>query len=159
MIEFSKPGIGYAEVWPLLLVFAVACAGVLVEAFAPRARRYVIQVVLGLAGLGAAFVGTVMIGLDLTEHDGGAAYGSSIAEGAIAVDGPAVFMWGLILLIAVGGVLLFAERKLEAGVSAAMAPSAIEEPRAAPPARSVRSRPIITVPTNAAPRPARPSTT
>ena len=118
MIEFSKPGIGYAEVWPLLLVFGVACAGVLVEAFAPRARRYLIQVVLGLAGLGAAFVGTVMIGLNLTKHDGGAAYGSSIAEGAIAVDGPAVFMWGLILLLAVGGVLLFAERRLEAGVSA-----------------------------------------
>ena len=68
MIEFSKPGIGYAEVWPMLLIFGVACAGVLVEAFAPRSRRYVAQVVLGLAGLGAAFVGTVMIGLDLTEH-------------------------------------------------------------------------------------------
>ncbi|MET1059358.1 MAG: NADH-quinone oxidoreductase subunit N, partial [Nocardioides sp.] len=116
MIEFSKPGIGYAEVWPLLLIFGVACAGVLVEAFTPRARRYVVQVVLSLAGLGVAFVGTVMIGLNLTERAGGAAQGSSIAEGAIAVDGPAVFMWGLILLLAVGGVLLFAERRLEAGV-------------------------------------------
>jgi NADH-quinone oxidoreductase subunit N len=118
VIEFSKPAIGYAEVWPMLLIFGVACAGVLVEAFTPRARRYVVQVVLSLAGLGAAFVGTVVIGLNLTERDGGAAYGSSIAEGAIAVDGPAVFMWGLILLLAVGGVLLFAERRLEAGVSA-----------------------------------------
>ena len=118
MIEFSKPGIGYAEVWPLLLIFGVACAGVLVEAFVPRARRYVVQTLLALAGLVAAFAGVVAIGLDLTEVDGGAAYGSVIADGAIAVDGPTIFIWGLILLIAVGGVLLFAERELEGGVSA-----------------------------------------
>ncbi len=118
MIEFSKPGIGYAEIWPLLLIFGVACAGVLVEAFAPRARRYVVQTLLALAGLVAAFAGVVAIGLDLTEVDGGAAYGSVVAEGAIAVDGPTIFIWGLILLIAVGGVLLFAERQLEGGVSA-----------------------------------------
>ena len=49
---------------------------------------------------------------------GGAAKGTIIAEGAIVVDGPAVFLWGLILLIALGGLLLFAERQLEGGVSA-----------------------------------------
>ena len=118
MIEFSKPGIGYAELWPLLLIFGVACAGVLVEAFVPRARRYVVQTLLALTGLVAAFAGVVAIGLDLAEVGGGAAYGSVVAEGALAVDGPTVFIWGLILLIAVGGVLLFAERGLEGGVSA-----------------------------------------
>jgi NADH-quinone oxidoreductase subunit N len=118
VIEFSKPVIGYAEVWPLLLVFGVACAGVLVEAFAPRPRRYVIQTVLALAGLVGAFAGVVSIGLDLSDVADGAAYGSVVAEGAIAVDGPTIFLWGLILLIAVGGVLLFAERELEGGVSA-----------------------------------------
>ena len=34
------------------------------------------------------------------------------------VDGPTVYLWGLILIFAIGGVALFAERKLEAGVSA-----------------------------------------
>lgn len=43
MIEFSKPGIGYAESWPMLLIFGVACAGVLIEAFAPRRVRYASQ--------------------------------------------------------------------------------------------------------------------
>ena len=118
MIEFSKPVIGYAEVWPLLLVFGVACAGVLVEAFAPRARRYVVQVVLALVGLVAAFAGVVAIGLNLDKVAGGAARGSIVAEGAIAVDGPTVFLWGLILLLAIAGLLLFAERRLAGGVSA-----------------------------------------
>ena len=118
MIEFSKPVIGYAEVWPLLLVFGVACAGVLVEAFTPRARRYVVQVLLALVGLVVAFGGVIVIGLNLDKVAGGAARGSIVAEGAIAVDGPTVFLWGLILLLAIAGLLLFAERRLEGGVSA-----------------------------------------
>ena len=116
MTEFSSPAIAYGQIWPMLLVFGVACVGVLVEAFAPRASRFLAQVVLSLAGLVAAFVGVVLIGRDLTEHEG--ALGSITAEGSIAVDGPGVFLWGLILLIAVAGVLLFAERRLEGGVSA-----------------------------------------
>ena len=40
MNEFVKPTIEYAQLWPLLLVFGVACVGVLVEAFLPRRLRY-----------------------------------------------------------------------------------------------------------------------
>ena len=46
------------------------------------------------------------------------ARGAVAAEGTIAVDGPSVFLWGLVLVFAIGGVLLFAERRLEGGVSA-----------------------------------------
>ena len=49
-MEFVKPTIEYADLWPLLVVFGVACAGVLVEAFLPRERRFLVQSVL--AGLG-----------------------------------------------------------------------------------------------------------
>ena len=35
MNEFIKPTIEYFELWPLLVVFGVACLGVVVEAFAP----------------------------------------------------------------------------------------------------------------------------
>ena len=38
--------------------------------------------------------------------------------GTVIVDGPSVFLWGLILLFGLGGCLLFAERQLEGGVSA-----------------------------------------
>ena len=118
MNEFSKPTIEYAELWPLLLVFGVACAGVLVEAFVPRALRYITQTVLSAVGLLVAFGGVVYVGTQLQERDGGVARGKIVAEGAIAIDGPTIFLWGLVLLIAVAGVLLFAERQLEGGVSA-----------------------------------------
>ncbi|MBD8870789.1 NADH-quinone oxidoreductase subunit NuoN [Nocardioides donggukensis] len=116
MSEFSKPVIEYGQLWPLLVIFGVACAGVLVEAFAPRALRARTQTWLSLAGLTAAFVGVVVIGTGLSDNDGWR--GGIVMEGALAVDGPTVFLWGLLLLISAAGVLLFAERKLEAGVSA-----------------------------------------
>jgi NADH-quinone oxidoreductase subunit N len=115
---FSKPHIEYAQLWPLLLVFGVACLGVLVEAFLPRERRYLVQIVLTLAGLVGALVGVGFVAHDLHSIGGGAARGVIAAEGTIVVDGPTVFFWGLILLFAIGGALLFAERRLEGGVSA-----------------------------------------
>jgi NADH-quinone oxidoreductase subunit N len=118
MTDFTKPVIEYAELWPLLLVFGVACAGVLVEAFLPRSLRYVVQTALAVVGLATAFGGTVYVATRLDERADGVARGDLAAEGAIAVDGPTVFVWGLILLIAIAGVLLFAERRLEGGVSA-----------------------------------------
>ena len=89
-----------------------------VEAFVPRQRRFLVQTVLAGAGLVAALVGTVLVARDLTVHADGAARGTIDVEGTLAVDGPAVFFWGLILIVALGGVLLFAERRLEGGVSA-----------------------------------------
>jgi NADH-quinone oxidoreductase subunit N len=115
---FSKPHIEYAQLWPLLLVFGVACLGVLVEAFLPRERRYLVQVVLTVAGLAAALVGVGFVAHGLHSIGGGAARGMIAAEGTIVIDGPTVFFWGLILLFAIGGALLFAERRLEGGVSA-----------------------------------------
>ena len=50
MTEFVKPSIEYFELWPLLVVFGVACLGVVVEAFLPRTLRYPVQVVLSLGG-------------------------------------------------------------------------------------------------------------
>ena len=44
MTEFVKPSVEYFELLPMLVVFGVACLGVVVEAFAPRAVRYVAQV-------------------------------------------------------------------------------------------------------------------
>ena len=74
-----------------------------------------------LAGLGltvAALVGTILVARDLTVLGDGAARGSVDVEGTIVVDGPTVFFWGIILIFSLGGVLLFAERRLEGGVSA-----------------------------------------
>lgn len=107
---FESPGISYATLWPVLLVLGVACAGVVVEAFAPRAARFNAQVSLALAGLVAALAGTVAVGA-------GSALGASTGEGALVIDGPGVFSQGLVLLVSIGGVALFAERRLDNGVS------------------------------------------
>ena len=96
----------------------MACLGVLAEAFLPRGRRHVVQLVLAVAGLLAALVGTVLVGMDLEVIEGGAARGLFGAAGAVAVDGPTVFLWGMLLVFALTGVALFAERRLESGVSA-----------------------------------------
>ncbi|MDQ3484389.1 MAG: NADH-quinone oxidoreductase subunit NuoN [Actinomycetota bacterium] len=117
-MPFVKPTIEYAELWPMLLVFGVACAGVLVEAFLPRARRHLVQSLLAGAGLVAALVGTVLVGMDLKVLGDGAARGLLGVEGTLVIDGPTVYLWGLVLVFSIGGVALFAERRLEAGVSA-----------------------------------------
>ncbi len=134
MTAFQNPSLGYDLIWPLLVVLGAACAGILVEAFVPRAWRYLVQVLLTLVALGVAFAGVLLIADGLDERAEGAARGSIVAEGAVAVDGPAVFAWGLLLVIAFFGVLLFAERHLDGGVSsfagqAAALPGTAEERR------------------------------
>ena len=118
MGEFTQPLMEYGSIWPLFVVFGVACLGVLAEAFLPRGRRHVVQLVLAVAGLLAALVGTVLVGMDLEVTEGGAARGLFGAAGAVAVDGPTVLLWGMLLVFALTGVALFAERRLERGVSA-----------------------------------------
>jgi len=110
--DIVAPGIGYAQVSPLLVVFGVAVVGVLVEAFLPRRARYPVQVALAVAGIVGAFVAVALLAGD----------NRVVAEGAVAVDGPTLFLQGTILLLSLGGVLLVAERGLEAG--GAFAPQA-----------------------------------
>jgi NADH-quinone oxidoreductase subunit N len=107
-VEFAKPQIEYAQLWPMLVVFGVACAGVLVEAFLPRTARYAVQSLLVLVGLVVALVGTCFVAADLPTLGDGVARGMIAAEGTIAVDGPSVFLWGVVLVFAIGGVTAFA---------------------------------------------------
>ena len=73
MTEFVKPTIEYFELWPLLVVFGVACLGVVVEAFLPRTLRYPVQVVLAIGGLVLALVGVVLVAQDVQTYEDGAA--------------------------------------------------------------------------------------
>ena len=117
MNGFQTPTIEYFTLSPILIVLGVAVLGVLVEAFLPRGRRYVVQVVLAVAGLVAAFVTALIVfdrldpGSDIPKR------GKVAAMGALAVDGPALFCWMLVLVLALLSVLLFAERHLEGGVT------------------------------------------
>ncbi|WP_245663259.1 NADH-quinone oxidoreductase subunit NuoN [Nocardia inohanensis] len=97
------PSIEYRDLSPMLIVFGVAVAGVLVEAFAPRVSRYFIQLVLGLGGLGVA-LGAV-IGLRGTQE--------SAVVGAVAIDGVTLFLQGTILVVSMLGLLFMAERRAD----------------------------------------------
>ena len=117
-MTFEAPHIEYGMLSPLFIVFGVALAGVLVEAFAARRHRYLVQTLLALAGLAGALTATILVATGLEDHAGGAAHGSIAAEGAIAVDGPSVFLWGILLVLSFASVLLFAERHLDGGLTA-----------------------------------------
>src|SRR3712207_2197225 len=97
-MDFIKPTIEYAEISPLFIVFGAAIIGVLVEAFVARQHRHVVQVALAAAGVVGALVATVLVGLELDEVGGGAGRGLVGAEGSVVVDGPAVYLWGLVLV-------------------------------------------------------------
>ncbi len=116
--EFSKPSIEYGLLSPMLIVFGVALVGVVVEAFVARTSRYVVQVVLSLVGVLGALVATVVVASNLAPKGGSAGRGQIAVEGAIAIDGPTVFIWGTILSLSLISVMLFAERHLEGGITA-----------------------------------------
>ena len=118
MTDFVKPSVDYVELWPLFLVFGLACLGVVVEAFAPRRLRYPAQVGLTIVGLAAALVGVVLVAREVSEVGDGAARGVIAMGGTLAIDGPTLFIWGVVLALALLGTLLFAERHLDAGVTA-----------------------------------------
>lgn len=47
-MTLQAPSVEYAQLAPMLIVFGVAVAGVLAEAFLPRGRRFGTQLVLSL---------------------------------------------------------------------------------------------------------------
>lgn len=107
--RFTAPTIEYAQLAPVLIVVGAAVLGILVEAFVPRRARYTTQVFLTVVAIAAAFA--AVIGL---AADGYATKNAHIAAmGAVAVDGPALFLQGTILLVSVVSVLTFAERRLD----------------------------------------------
>jgi NADH-quinone oxidoreductase subunit N len=116
----GAPHIEYSQLSPMLVVFGVAVAGVLVEAFAPRAARRPMHLVLTLGGLVVAFILTVIVASS-TSVFGGHAAGHIAAEGAVAVDRPTLFIQGTILVLAFVSVLLIAESSHDVSPFAAQA--------------------------------------
>jgi NADH-quinone oxidoreductase subunit N len=114
----EAPDIDYGRLSPLLVVFSIALLGVLVEAFASRRMRYPLQTVLAGLGLVGAFVAVILVAGDVPVTQNQLGRGGIEAEGAIAVDGPTLFIWGLLLLLSLVSVGMMAERRLEGGVTA-----------------------------------------
>jgi len=104
----TAPPIDYAAIAPLLIVLAAACLAVLVEAFLPRHQRWPAQVTLSVVALGAA-------GLSLALYAGNGPDGITTLANSLAVDRPTLFLWGTLLALGLGSILLIADRSVEPG--------------------------------------------
>ena len=105
-LAIHSPSIEYRALAPMLIVFGAATVGVIFEAFLPRRSRPFAQTTLALAGLVAAFVAVVL-------NAGIGHLRRIVVEGAVAMDGPALFIQGTILAVSIGGLLLIADRSLD----------------------------------------------
>ena len=101
----DTPNFEYHLLSPMLVVFGGAIVGVLVEAFAPRSSRRGIQIVVSLATLAAAFIALLVWARP--------ELGELAAAGNVAIDGPAVFLQGTILVLSFVAFLGFAEREID----------------------------------------------
>jgi len=100
------PSIDYAALAPMLILFGAACVAIVVEAALRNRPKTVIQLPLALASLLAALV--VVIETATSKR-------TVTAGGAIAVDGPSLFLQGSILVLGIVALLLMGERTLERG--------------------------------------------
>jgi NADH-quinone oxidoreductase subunit N len=102
---FKLLPIDYAALAPMLILFGVACLGVLVEAVFRRFPRTRIQLPLALIGAVAALIVVIRTASKRT----------ITAGGSIAIDGPGLFLQGSILVLGIVALLLIGERTLERG--------------------------------------------
>lgn len=103
LTPITAPSLNYAQLAPMLIVLGGAVLSVLVEAVVPREGRRRVQLVLVFASLAAAFLSLVsLVGTR-----------AITAEGAVAIDGPAIFLQGSVLLLALVGALMIAERDID----------------------------------------------
>ncbi|MFN8125400.1 MAG: NADH-quinone oxidoreductase subunit NuoN [Candidatus Nanopelagicales bacterium] len=101
--EVVFPDIQWSLIAPVVIVLGAAAIGVLVEAFAPRESRRSIQIALTFAALIASFA-TVVIAAGAFQL---------VVAGSAAVDGPALFLQGTVVLLAILAALLMMERHVD----------------------------------------------
>lgn len=107
-VPIVPPSVAYYSISPMLVVLSAACLGVLVEAFVPRHQRWAAQVALTLLSI-------VLAGVLLALYARSGAQPATTLAGAISVDHPTLFLWGTLLALGLGGVLLIADRSVEPG--------------------------------------------
>ncbi len=109
--QVTLPAIDYGAIAPIRVALGAACVSVLVEAFVPRSARWSVQVTLCLLTLGAA---GAALGGHVYSFTRGVGTVVTLAD-TVAVDGPALFLWGTLLALGLGAVLLIADRTVEPG--------------------------------------------
>ena len=109
---FQTAQVNYAAVAPILIVLAAALIGVLVEAFVPQAKRYLVQVVIMVVGLVAALASVAFAasneGLTLGLPASGAQ--GELGFFALSIDGVTLFIQATLLALSLLALLILAER-------------------------------------------------
>ncbi|MFD4128336.1 NADH-quinone oxidoreductase subunit NuoN [Streptomyces globisporus] len=126
--SFTAPKIEYTQLMPVLIIVVAAVLGILVEAFVPRRARYHTQLFLSVVAVAASFA--AIVGLAAGGY--GTTKARIAAMGAIAIDGPTLFLQGTILLVAMVAVFTFAERRLDPGSNGNRVDSFAAQPGAVP---------------------------
>ncbi|MFI1204110.1 NADH-quinone oxidoreductase subunit NuoN [Streptomyces sp. BHT-5-2] len=126
--RIPAPKIEYVQLSPTLIVLGAAVVGIVIEAFLPRRGRYYAQLLLTVVALAAAFAAVI----GLAAGGFGSAKAHVAAMGAIAVDGPALFLQGTILLVSLIAVFTFAERRLDPAAHGKPVDSFAAQPAAVP---------------------------
>jgi NADH-quinone oxidoreductase subunit N len=106
-IEITLPKLDYLALAPMLILFGAACLGVLVEAFAARRSRHLVQFWLAFLSLIAALVMVILVARRTPK--------GFTADVAIAIDGPTLFLQGTLAALGLVALLLVGERKIERG--------------------------------------------
>ncbi|PFG40377.1 NADH dehydrogenase subunit N [Georgenia soli] len=118
MNTFVAPEIDWAALTPTLILAGAAVVGVLVEAFAPRRSRRVVQLVLGLLATAGALVAVVWR-WTVVSTDGP----REVVGGSVIEDGPALAAQAVLALVGLVGLLVIADRT-ESGEGAFVAQAA-----------------------------------
>jgi NADH-quinone oxidoreductase subunit N len=97
---FQSPALEYGALAPMLIIFAAAVIGVIVEAFVSARHRASIQLILTIGAILVSFTQVLRLRGSST---------SSAANTSVVIDGPVLFMQGSILLLALFSVFLIAD--------------------------------------------------
>ena len=109
----------YAALAPILILLGAGVLSVLLEAFLPRNARRPLQLILVFGSIILAFVYVVAnsdVVTKLTEAElGGQAKGlrQIVAQGSAVIDGPGLFIQGILLIISFIAALLIAEKHVD----------------------------------------------
>jgi NADH-quinone oxidoreductase subunit N len=116
-MSFTPPNLEYSALAPMLVIFAAAVIGVIVEAFVSAKLRGPLQLAIALGATILSF--SQVLSLRGTQT-------ATAAMDSVIIDGPVLFMQGTILVFAFLGLLLIADLEQFAPQASAIPGSAEE---------------------------------
>ncbi|MGA4669414.1 NADH-quinone oxidoreductase subunit NuoN [Propionibacteriaceae bacterium Y1923] len=109
MITMLEVQLNYGALAPLIILFAAAAVGVLIEGVIKQGLRDEAQMIVAALGLLGALAMTI-------QNWRNEVFGVR-ALGSVTTDGPTYFIWALLLVVTILAMLLMSERRLNKGTT------------------------------------------